>query len=116
MNKDIAQSDPAEGARDVIERELERHPQGYDSDGAERHTSEDERPAVPKTDDVSRVAPLSGTDRSGLGAKGWAEVPEDGIGGHPELEVEPVSGPDGKLDGPRPKIDPKTGAPLRDAK
>jgi hypothetical protein len=66
--------------------------------------------AAPKTDDVDAVAPLSGADRSGLGEKGWAEVPEDRVGGHPELETTTKSGPGG-LNGPQPEVDPKTGAP-----
>jgi hypothetical protein len=53
---------------------------------------------------------LAGADRSGLGEKGWAEVPEDLIGGHPELEAVPKSGPDGDLNGPQPDTDPATGA------
>lgn len=45
-------------------------------------------PPVPKTDDVAGEYPLHGADRSGLGDKGWAETPEDRIGGHPELEAD----------------------------
>ncbi|MFZ2029669.1 MAG: hypothetical protein WAU68_05115 [Vitreimonas sp.] len=67
--------------------------------------------AAPKTDDTQAIAPLAGADRSGLGAKGWSEAPEDRIGGHPELEIAPKSGPDGGLNGPQPETDPKTGAP-----
>lgn len=66
--------------------------------------------STPKTDDVSHVAPLSGLDRSGLGEKGWAEVPEDRIGGHPELETVPDPCAGGGLNGPQPEMDPKTGA------
>jgi hypothetical protein len=42
MDKDIANSDPAEGARDVIERELKRHPQGYDQ-AANKSTGKTEK-------------------------------------------------------------------------
>lgn len=52
-----------------------------------------------KDEDITRVPPLSGLDRSGLGEKGWAEVPEDRIGGHPELEHAPRTGPHGGLNG-----------------
>jgi hypothetical protein len=65
----------------------------------------------PLTDDASRVAPLHGGDREGLGDKGWAEVDADGVGGHPELQEYPRSGPEGLLNGPAPEIDPETGAP-----
>jgi hypothetical protein len=64
---------------------------------------------APKTDDIHRVWPLSGGDRSGLGDKGWAEVKDDRIGGHPELETTTKSGPGG-INGPQPDTDPKTGA------
>ena len=77
-----------------------RTPQGAKQDGY----------AAPKTDDVDHIAPLSGVDRGGLDEKGWAEVPEDRIGGHPELEVTTKPGPGG-LNGPQPEVDPKTGAP-----
>jgi hypothetical protein len=60
--------------------------------------------------EVDPIAPLHGVDRSGLGEKGWAEVPEDLIGGHPEMEEPPRSGPDGRLNGPQPETDPATGA------
>lgn len=54
----------------------------------------------------------SRADRSGLGEKGWAEVPADRIGGHPELEdTGEIDGPDGDLNGPRPDVSPRTGAP-----
>ncbi len=66
------------------------------------------RPVPPRPAGIAR---LHGVDRSGLGAKGWAEVPDDLIGGHPELEEPPRSGPDGDLNGPQPDIDPSTGAP-----
>lgn len=66
--------------------------------------------AAPKTDDVEAVRPLPGADRNGLGAKGWAEVPVDRIGGHPELEAASKSEPDGDLNGPQPATDLKTGA------
>jgi hypothetical protein len=66
--------------------------------------------AAPKTDDVKAVRPLSGSDRGGLGEKGWAEAPEDRIGGHPELETTTKPGAGG-LNGPQPDVDPKTGAP-----
>ncbi len=66
---------------------------------------------APKTDDIDQIAPLSGVDRSGLGDKGWAEVPADLIGGHPELDSAPRSGPEGGINGPQPDIDPRTGAP-----
>jgi hypothetical protein len=67
---------------------------------------------APRTDDTRRIQPLAGADRSGLGEKGWAEVPEDLIGGHPELEAVPKSGPDGDLNGPQPETDPATSAPV----
>jgi hypothetical protein len=66
--------------------------------------------AAPKTDDIEAIAPLSGVDRSGLGEKGWAEVPADRIGGHPELETAPKSPADGDLNGPQPETDLRTGA------
>lgn len=72
----------------------------------------DER-AVPKGEDIEQIGRLHGLDRSGLGAKGWAEVPADRIGGHPELEAVPAAGPDGDLNGPQPETDPATGAPLQ---
>jgi hypothetical protein len=56
------------------------------------------------------IAPLHGVDRGGLGEKGWAEVPEDLVGGHPELEESAPSGPKGGLNGPQPATDPATGA------
>lgn len=59
---------------------------------------------------VERIAPLHGLDRTGLGEKGWAEVPEDLIGGHPELDEPAREGPDGALNGPQPEMDPVTGA------
>jgi len=72
-------------------------------------TEQDEttRAAAPQVDPI---APLHGLDRSGLGEKGWAEVPEDLIGGHPEVEEPPRSGPKGGLNGPQPAMDPATGA------
>ncbi len=70
--------------------------------------------SAPKTDDVDEIAPLSGVDRSGLGQKGWAEVPEDRIGGHPELETARKSGPEGGLNGPQPTTEVKTGAAKQD--
>lgn len=63
-----------------------------------------------ETDDTARLSRLHGSDRSGLGSKGWAQVPADRIGGHPELKVTPQSGPDGGLNGPQPEMDPATGA------
>jgi hypothetical protein len=62
------------------------------------------------TDRIDAIAPLHGVDRAGLGEKGWAEVSEDLIGGHPELEEPPRVGPDGDLNGKQPAIDPVTGA------
>jgi len=64
------------------------------------------------TDDgrLDGIAPLHGVDRTGLGEKGWAEVSEDLIGGHPELEEPTRVGPDGGLNGKQPALDPATGA------
>ena len=59
---------------------------------------------------VERIAPVHGADRGGLGDKGWAEVPDDLIGGHPEVEMPERVGPDGGLNGPQPEMDPVTGA------
>ncbi len=84
------------------------------SDADVKAKSQTANNAEPKTDDVDHLAPLSGADRSGLGAKGWAEVPADGIGGHPELEITPKTGADGDLNGPQPRVNPKTGAPADD--
>lgn len=56
------------------------------------------------------LAPVHGADRGGLGEKGWAEVPEDLIGGNPEVEAPARVGPDGALNGPQPEMDPVTGA------
>lgn len=70
-----------------------------------------DEPVVPKDEDIERVGDLHGADRSGLGSKGWAEVAEDRIGGHPELEDLPArTGPDGDINGKQPKMDPRTGA------
>lgn len=66
--------------------------------------------AAPRTDDVEAISPLSGADRSGLGEKGWAEVPADRNGGHPELETTPQSPGEGGLNGPQPETDLRTGA------
>lgn len=66
--------------------------------------------AAPRTDEIDHIEPLSGVDRSGLGEKGWAEVPEDCIGGHPELDTITKPGAGG-LNGPQPDVDPKTGIP-----
>ena len=73
------------------------------------HEDEAER-AAPQTDKTDGIDKLHGLDRSGLGEKGWAEVPEDRIGGHPELETahDPASG--GGLNGPQPETDLATGA------
>ncbi len=68
----------------------------------------------PITDDAKRVAPLHGGDRGGLGENGWVEVPEDRVGGHPQLETHPRTGPDGLLNGPQPALDPETGAASED--
>jgi hypothetical protein len=68
---------------------------------------------APQTDQTTHVERLHGVDRSGLGKEGWAEVPEDRIGGHPELETVPK--PDGgDLNGPAPEQDPITGGVRRD--
>ncbi|MGH6950602.1 MAG: hypothetical protein ACREH4_07000 [Vitreimonas sp.] len=56
------------------------------------------------------LAPVHGADRGGLGEKGWAEVPDDLVGGHPEVETPARVGPDGALNGPQPAMDPVTGA------
>lgn len=66
--------------------------------------------AAPKTDQTERVEKLHGLDRSGLGEKGWSEVPADRIGGHPELETAPDPEQGGGLNGPQPKTDLETGA------
>lgn len=62
----------------------------------------------PRTGETSKVEKLHGADRSGLGDKGWAEVPEDRVGGHPELETAPRPGPGG-VNGPQPQTDRTTG-------
>lgn len=59
---------------------------------------------------IDRIAPVHGADRGGLGDKGWAEVPDDLIGGHPEVRMPARVGPDGALNGPQPEMDPVTGA------
>lgn len=59
----------------------------------------------------SSLSPLHGADRGGLNAAGWAEVPENRIGGHPELETVTPPGAGG-LNGPQPQTDPATGAPI----
>jgi hypothetical protein len=64
---------------------------------------------APQTDQTKHIEPLHGADRSGLGEKGWAEVSDDLIGGHPELETVPDAGVGG-LNGPQPETDPATGA------
>lgn len=64
-----------------------------------------------RTATASLSSPLHGGDRGGLNAEGWAEVPADGIGGHPELEMVTPAGVGG-LNGPQPETDPATGAPL----
>lgn len=61
--------------------------------------------AARRTDDTTKVAKLHGADRSGLGKEGWAEVPEDLIGGHPELETAPDPKSGGGLNGPQPGTD-----------
>jgi hypothetical protein len=61
--------------------------------------------AAPDTDDTTKIAKLHGGDRSGLGDKGWAEVPEDLIGGHPELETAPDPRSGGGLNGPQLETD-----------
>jgi hypothetical protein len=66
----------------------------------------------PEDENTGAISPLRGLDRGGLGANGWAEVPADRIGGHPEFESAPKAGPDGRLNGPQPDIDPCTGTPL----
>ena len=71
--------------------------------------SQDNDRATPKTEETGKIERLHGLDRSGLGEKGWAEVPDDLIGGHPELETTPKPGPGG-LNGPQPTTDPATGA------
>jgi len=70
---------------------------------------ETERTA-PETNKTSDLEKLKGLDRSGLGEKGWAEVPEDRIGGHPELETAPDAENGGGLNGPQPDTDLATGA------
>jgi hypothetical protein len=64
--------------------------------------------AAPQTDQTTHIGDLHGADRSGLGEEGWAEVPEDRIGGHPELETIPKPS-NGGLNGPAPEQDPVTG-------
>jgi hypothetical protein len=65
--------------------------------------------AAPRTDETGKIERLHGLDRGGLGDKGWAEVPDDLIGGHPELETAPREGAGG-VNGPQPATDLKTGA------
>ena len=66
----------------------------------------------PRTDRVDALERLRGADRGGMGEDGWAEVPDDLVGGHPELESAPQSpGGDGLLNGPQPETDATTGAP-----
>ena len=64
----------------------------------------------PRTDETRKIEKLHGLDRGGLGEKGWAEVPGDLIGGHPELETAPKAGETGGLNGPQPETDLTTGA------
>lgn len=66
---------------------------------------------VPKTDDTDFVKPISGGDRSRLNEDGWAEVPDDLIGGHPELEVTPKPGVRSLNN--EELMSPRTGAPVR---
>jgi hypothetical protein len=66
--------------------------------------------AAPQTDDITKIEKLHGADRSGLGEKGWAEVPEDLIGGHPELETAPDPRSGGGLNGPQPETDRTRGS------
>lgn len=68
----------------------------------------DSQQTEPKSEAVT-VQKLHGLDRSGLGEKGWAEVAEDRIGGHPELETAPSVAQGGGLNGPQPETDLKTG-------
>jgi len=77
---------------------------------AKRECGRAEPKASPQTDQIERVEKLHGLDRSGLGEKGWAEVPEDRIGGHPELETAPSPDGTGGLNGPQPETDLATGA------
>lgn len=60
------------------------------------HAPDTAEPAVPQTDDVARVYPVHGADRSGLGERGWAEVPDDLIG-HPEQSNDPNLVPKDRL-------------------
>jgi len=60
---------------------------------------------------ASLPSSLHGVDRGGLNGEGWAEVAEDRIGGHPELEIVTPPGTGG-LNGPQPETDPATGAPV----
>jgi hypothetical protein len=75
--------------------------------------------AAPKTDDTAELSKLHGLDRSGMGDKGWAEVPSDRIGGHPELESAPNPEAGGGINGPQPDTDRATGgakAPERETR
>ncbi|HWA01570.1 MAG TPA: hypothetical protein VG841_14780 [Caulobacterales bacterium] len=66
--------------------------------------------AAPRTDDVAAVRRLHGLDRSGMAEDGWAEVPDDLIGGDPALEHDGRSpGPRGALNGDE-AMDAATGA------
>ncbi|MBY0566624.1 MAG: hypothetical protein K2P70_04900 [Hyphomonadaceae bacterium] len=73
-----------------------------------KRNEETERTA-PETEKTTGIEKLHGLDRSGLGEKGWAEAPADGIGGHPELETAPDAGNGGGLNGPQPETDLTTG-------
>jgi hypothetical protein len=67
-------------------------------------------PTPPRTDETRKIEKLHGADRSGLGEKGWSEVPADLVGGHPELETAPDPKAGGGLNGPQPETDLNTGA------
>jgi hypothetical protein len=69
-----------------------------------------EETTPPRNDDTRKVQKLHGLDRGSLGEKGWAEVPDDLIGGHPELETAPKPDQSGGLNGPQPETDLTTGA------
>jgi hypothetical protein len=69
-----------------------------------------DNPTPPRPDETRKIEKLHGADRSGLGEKGWAEVPDDKIGGHPELETAPDRASGGGLNGPQPETDRETGA------
>lgn len=62
-----------------------------------------------RTDEIDRIEKLHGADRGELGEKGWAEAPNDLIGGHPELETAPDPDNGGGLNGPQPDTDVFTG-------